>query len=760
METISNASTDFGPENLPPSAMRLAKHGYVGVLTFDDSLSKMNTLSKRSAEDFRRVFKQAVDDEDVRAIVLISGKKDQFFVGADIKMLRQARSAAELSNLSRMMQHDLNQLAESPKPVVAAIHGTCLGGGLEVALACHWRIGTDHPRSVFGLPEVMLGLLPGGGGTQRLPRLVGLTDALDLLLSGKRLSATRAHKLGILDTLVPQAGLLESAISVAQRLADGKMQRPPAHIDWKSAALENNPAGRALLFRKAREEVERKSAGHYPAPDAILEAVETGVREGMSRGLEIEAQKFGYLSQTPQARALMKLFFAQNGLRKNRGGSPRDPAQRVGIVGAGLMGSGIASISVQKNKHVVLHDLDWNSLSRARKIVFGDLNKRVKRGSISAFDRDAQMARLFSSVDIKSLAKCDIVIEAVFENLQLKHQVIRELEEILPEHAILASNTSALPISELAKISRRPEQLVGMHYFSPVPKMPLLEIVKTEQTSNRALSIATELGIEQGKTIIVVQDSPGFFTTRVLAPYLDEAAILALEGMDFHSIDEALRSFGFPVGPMTLMDEVGVDVGVHVAHDLAALFAPRFANNSAVRAGTDALEDMVKHGFLGRKAGRGFYQYGDASKSSKSKLSLFQNARKAISSWSPFASKQHRPINEHVRKIFSAHAGTLEPRGHPRDEARDRLVLRFVNECALCLQEGVISQPSDGDIGAVFGLGFPPFLGGPFSYVDQRGAGDIVRTMERFADSYGSRFQPCDLLVQYAKTSRRFFGAT
>ena len=759
METLSDSSTDFASEGHSPSAVRLEKHGNVGVLTFDDSLSKMNTLSKRSAEDFRRSFRQALDDDDVAAIVLISGKADQFFVGADIKMLRQARSAAELSNLSRMMQNDLNQLAESPKPVVAAIHGTCLGGGLEVALACQWRIATDHPRSVFGLPEVMLGLLPGGGGTQRLPRVVGLQNALDLLLTGKRLSAKRACHLGLIDSLVPQAGLLSSAISIAQRLAEGKMQRPAIELDWKSTALEKNPAGRTILFRKAREEVERKTGGHYPAPFAILDAVETGVREGIARGLEVEAQKFGYLSQTAQARALMRLFFEQNALKKNRVGAPRDPAHRVGIVGAGLMGSGIASVSIQKNKHVVIQDLDWDALAKARKAVFRDLDKRVERKSVTAFERDAQMSQLFASVDKKSLNKCDIVVEAVYENLELKHRVIREIEEITPEHVVLASNTSALPISELAKMSRRPEQLVGMHYFSPVPKMPLLEIVKTEQTSNRALSIAIQLGLDQGKTIIVVQDSPGFFTTRVLAPYLDEAGILALEGMDFRAIDRALQAFGFPVGPMTLMDEVGIDVGVHVARDLAALFEPRFASNSAVKACTAALEDMVKHGFLGRKTTDGFYRYEERPQSEGTGPSFLRNARKAVSSLASIPSRKKRPVNEQARRIFAAHAGTVQPRAHPQDEAQDRLVLRFVNECVLCLQEGVISQPGEGDVGAVFGLGFPPFLGGPFSYVDQRGAGDIVRTMERFADTYGSRFLPCDLLVEYAKTSRRFLGA-
>lgn len=760
MEMTLTHDTSSADVTVTPRAMRLTQQGEVGILTFDDSLSKMNTLSKRSAEDFRLVLKLALDDNEIRAIVLISGKPDQFFVGADVKMLSQARSAGELSNLSRMMQHDLNRLADSPKPIVAAIHGACLGGGLEVAMACHWRVATDDARSVFGLPEVMLGLLPGGGGTQRLPRLVGVSDALDLMLTGKRLSAKRAHKMGLVDSLVPQSGLLDAAVEIATRLADGQLTRHTPNASWKTVALEQNPAGRALLFRKARQKIQEKTRGHCPAPKAILDVVEKGMREGFTEGLEAEAQTFGDLSQTSQARALMKLFFAQNALKKNRYGKPRAPIQRVGVVGAGLMGSGIASVSLQKNKSVVLQDVDWEALARARKSIFGDLEQRVKRGSVTSFERDVQLARLAGSVDGAGLKRCDIVIEAVYEELSLKHEVIRNLEEILPEHVVVASNTSALPIAEIAKVSRRPEQLVGMHYFSPVPKMPLLEIVKTEQTSNRTLSLATQLGIEQGKTIIVVKDSPGFFTTRVLAPYLDEAGILALEGMAFDALDEALQAFGFPVGPMTLMDEVGIDVGLHVARDLETLFAPRFGENSAVRANSDAMANMVNHQLLGRKSGRGFYCYDEPTSRTARAKHKAPNARGILSSLHSALKRNKREPNAQARQLFAAHAGAMQPRTHHATEAQERLVLRFLNECALCLQEGIIAQPSDGDIGAVFGLGFPPHLGGPFSYIDQRGPGDIVRELERLSHACGSRFEPCALLVDHAKTGQKFYSTS
>jgi enoyl-CoA hydratase/long-chain 3-hydroxyacyl-CoA dehydrogenase len=715
----------------------------VAVIRMDDPDKKVNALSESFATELQAAFDKIANDATVKAGVLISTKPDCFIAGADIEMLQACRSAAEVQKLGRGMQEQLNRLEQSDKPVVAAIHGSCLGGGLEVALACHYRICTEHKKTILGLPEVMLGLLPGGGGTQRLPRLVGLQASLDMMLTGKNIRPRKAKKMGLVDEVVEPFGLEQVAITAAKRLAEGDLKRKEREPSAQDRALEETGAGRLVVFRQARQMVMAQTKGNYPAPLAILDVVEHGLKNGFAAGLEEESRRFGELGMTKEAAALMSLFFAQTALKKNRYGKPEVNTDTLGVLGAGLMGAGIALVSVQKGMRVHLKDISWDGVAAGKKAIYKELDKRAKRKAMTSFERDRLMANVIGQLDYEGFNNCDVVIEAVFEDIKIKHRVISELEEHIHDDCVFASNTSALPITEIAKGSKRPENVVGMHYFSPVHKMPLLEVIVTDQTRKEAAALAVDVGLKQCKTVIVVKDGPGFYTTRILAPYMDEASIIGQEGIDFYEFDQMMMRFGFPVGPITLLDEVGLDVAAHVAKDMGPFFAERFGERD-----TSALDAMVKAGYLGRKAKAGFLLYGQ-DKSPAAGLKKF--IKKGLGQGGG------KPVNPGAMEIFRAH-GADAGKGSKLDETevQHRMAMRFVNEAVLCLEDGILENPRDGDIGAVFGLGFPPFTGGPFRYIDTEGAGKVVQIMEKLADKYGKRFAPAQTLVDMAKSGKRF----
>jgi enoyl-CoA hydratase / long-chain 3-hydroxyacyl-CoA dehydrogenase len=743
-ETPHSMKTDTSENGESRAAVRLGRRGDVAILTFDVPGEKMNTLSRESTMALQRALTEVESDATIRAVVLISGKEDNFIAGADVKMLQSCKTATEVAQLSQEMHKELNRLERSKKPVVAAIHGACLGGGLEVALACHYRICTDHPKTVLALPEVMLGLLPGAGGTQRLPQLVGLQDALDMMLTGKNIRPQRAKKMGLVDVVTVPFGLEDTAVQAASELANGTRKRRERERRPQEVALEDTSPGRAVVFHQARTLVMDKTLGNYPAPLAILDVIETGMSKGFERGLEEESRRFGELAMTPEARNLMRLFFAQSALKKNRFGRPREDAKTIGVLGAGLMGAGIGLVSVLKDKRVLLKDMSLDGVGRGKKTIYSELNKRTKRRAITPFERDRLMSSVLGQTDYKGFERADLVIEAVFEDLDLKHRVIREVEEHISEDCVFASNTSALPISKIAEGSKRPENVVGMHYFSPVHKMPLLEVIVTEKTSREASALAVQVGIQQGKTVIVVKDGPGFYSSRILAPYMDEAALLALEGIDLHEFDRLMKAFGFPVGPITLLDEVGIDVAAHVAKDMQPFFEPRFGPRDR-----GPLEAMVKEGFLGRKAGKGFFLYDTKKKKGPDLEAVVKGLYDKVR-----GRAGGKPINPGAVAILQQHG---HKSGRFDDaEVQQRMTMRMVNEAVLCLEEGILENPVDGDVGAVFGLGFPPFLGGPFRYADSLGASRVVSIMERLAQTYGKRFEPAKLLVEHAKSGTTF----
>lgn len=694
----------------------------VAVVWLDQPNEKINKVSLEFVKEIDELFQQLESDNGVKAVVIASKKKD-WIAGADIEMFGKVKQKGDFIQFTRNGHESLFRLERSKKPVVAAINGACLGAGTEIALACHGRIVSDDKNTHFALPEVMLGLLPGGGGTQRLPRLIGIQKALDMMLTGKKIYAKKALSIGLADKITTKESLLNAAIDFALQLTQAPLKRKDKRT-LVEKILESNAITRGIIYRKAKEMVMKQTLGNYPAPLKILECVEIGMEEGMDKGLEAEAVKFEELILTDVSRQLIRIFFNMTEKKKNP--YPTDKIKRtdtIAMVGAGFMGAGIAQVSAMDGIRVLLKDIKEETIAAAKQTIWKDLEKKLKRKTMSRPEADAIMNRIESKLDYTGFDKADIIIEAVFEEIKLKQRIVAECEAAARPDTIFASNTSALPIARIAEKAARPENIIGMHYFSPVPKMPLLEIIKTPQTADWVVATCFELGIRQGKTCIVVNDGPGFYTTRILAPYMNECFLLIEEGCDAGLIDKAMKKWGFPVGPVTLQDEVGIDVGAHIMKgELAEMAKQREGART-----TDAIIKMFNDGCYGKKNKRGFYKYDEKGKK--------------------------QGIDENVYQYF----GNPKRKEFTIETIQNRMGMMMLNECLLCLQEGILENPTDGDIGAIFGLGFPPFTGGPFRYIDREGAAKILALMDDLTAKYGARFKPAQLLRDYAKEGRKFY---
>ncbi|MFN8580571.1 MAG: 3-hydroxyacyl-CoA dehydrogenase NAD-binding domain-containing protein [Gemmatimonadaceae bacterium] len=580
------------------SAIDLTVEDGVGILTLDVPGESVNIISRVVKDEMRRAFDELDRRSDIRAAVLISGK-ESFVAGADIEEFLQWKTAADAEAASREGHGLLDRLEHLRTPVVAAVHGACMGGGTEAILACAYRIASDHPKTVIALPEVQIGLLPGAGGTQRLPRTIGLQAALDMILTGKSVRAKKAAQIGLVHELVQPSILRSIAVERARQLADGRIPRnPPArHHTARNILLDDNLVGRAVVFRQAREQTLAKTKGNYPAPLMAIEAVAAGY-QGEDRGYREEARLFGELAMTPVCRELIFLFFATTGLKKDSGTSepapPPTPVRKATILGAGFMGAGIASVAVQQGTIVRLKDASVERVGAGLAAVREVLKDRLTKRQITRQQFDDMLLQVGGTVDYSGVGGSDLVIEAVFEDLGVKQAVLREVEPLLPAHAIFASNTSTIPIARIAEAAQRPSRVLGMHFFSPVHKMPLLEVIVTPQTAPDAIVSAVAYGRAIGKTVIVVNDAPGFFVNRILAPYLNEAGRLLDSGAAIDVVDRALVEFGFPVGPITLLDEVGLDI----AGKSGAIFIDAFGERLAP---SQSLRRVVESGRLGRK---------------------------------------------------------------------------------------------------------------------------------------------------------------
>ena len=697
------------------------KQNGILVVTLDQSEEKVNKLTEELISEFQELLEQT-DPEDIEGIVLTSGKENNFIAGADVEMLKNKKAPEEIEDLSRRGNALLLKLENYPRPVVAAIHGSCLGGGLEVAMACNYRVASEHSDTVMGQPEVKLGLLPGGGGTQRLPRLIGIQNALTYMLTGKNIYPRKAYKLGLVDELTHRDAVVRAAKAAVKKLRNGKFERE----DKRSLAhqlMEGMSPLRKIIYSQARKRAQSNTKGNYPAPDKIIDCVQQGYENGIKAGLELESENFGKLAATPESQALVNLFFAMQGAKKNPEEDKSADIEKIGVLGAGLMGSGIADVSANNGYRVLLKDQNMEQAGEGKKSVWERLEEKRQKKIISSFERDRISSLVTPTASYDGFENTDLVIEAVFEDLELKQNIVKEVEKNTPKHCIFASNTSSLPIGKIAEASKRPGQVVGMHYFSPVPKMPLLEIITTEQTEDWVTATAREVGIQQGKHVIVVNDGPGFYTTRILAPFMNEALMLLEEGISIEELDSHMKQFGFPVGPAALFDEVGIDVAAHITEVLSDLFGERGVDPS--RKPTELFED----GFKGKKNRKGFYNY----ESNKGKT------------------KKKDP-NKEIYRYF----GGPDRKSMDRETVQQRMVLTMVNEAAWCLQEEILNNPTDGDLGAVLGLGFPPFLGGPFRFIDREGAGTIVDNLRKFEQKHGPRFTPAGILEDYAQSSKKF----
>jgi 3-hydroxyacyl-CoA dehydrogenase/enoyl-CoA hydratase/3-hydroxybutyryl-CoA epimerase len=699
----------------------LDDHGILTV-SIDVPGESMNVLNQALAEDFTQLAERIQQDSAIKAIVLISGKDNSFVAGADIKILTAVKTAEDGKRIAAGGHEVFNRISASSKPFIAAIHGPCLGGGYELALACHYRIATDDRKTKIGLPEVMLGLLPGGRGASLVPRMVSLPNALDLLLTGKQLDAKRAKKMGLVDEVVSPTILADIAAKTALKFAERKL---PKRKQSMKDRLLRIPGIRGIILKKAREQVMKTTRGLYPAPLAILDVAETSLGSSLKQTLDVESTEFGKLAVSPEAKQLMNIYFASNDLKKEtfiESDATAHAVDHVGILGGGLMGAGIALVSIDKGEASVrMKDIRHEGILSAYKHIDSFYRQRIKRRILSKEQAKKRINQLTGSLNYSGFKQCDLIIEAVFEDLTLKQQMVADIEALGNEDTVFATNTSSIPIGDIAAKAERPANVLGMHYFSPVEKMPLLEIIRHEGTSDQAVATAVAFGKKQGKTVVVVKDGPGFYVNRILAPYINAAMTCGMEGVPFDKIDEALVNFGFPVGPFKLLDEVGIDVGSKVQPILEEAFGERMK-------GPGLQNQFAASNRLGKKSSKGFYLY-DKPKNSKT-----------------IDESVYRELNITPNKEM------------PASKIVERCLLLMLNEAVLCLEDGTIGCPRDGDIAAIFGIGFPPFLGGPFRHMDKRGLSTTVAALHRLQRNNGDQYAPATLLVEKANYEESFYG--
>jgi 3-hydroxyacyl-CoA dehydrogenase/enoyl-CoA hydratase/3-hydroxybutyryl-CoA epimerase len=702
----------------------------IAAATIDVPGRSMNVLAPAFTDDLATLLAEVTTRPDIRSLLLTSGKPGEFVAGADIEDLARAYdegwTAADGARHSQELQRLLRALETCGKPVAAAMNGLALGVGLELALACHYRVLVDDPKAVVGLPEVSLGLLPWAGGTQRLPRLIGIERALPLMLSGNPIKPEEALRLGVVDAVVARDQVLDTA----RRWLTGS---PCAVQPWDEKGYRI-PGGAGCLaphavqsFHVGTAAVRARTAGNLPAPKAILSAVFEGTQVPITTGLAIESKYFGALLAHPVSRNLMRTTFLSKGaadrLARRPAGIPPSRVRTLGVLGAGAMGAGIAHCAAGAGIEVVLLDRDQATAERGRDYARRLLGQAVERGVVTADVMQAQLDRIRPTTRFQDLAGCDFVVEAVFEDRAIKADVTAQAEAAIPPGTIVASNTSTLTIASLAARSRRPAQFIGLHFFSPVERMPLVEVIVGPQTSAATLARALDLVALLRKTPIVVHDGPAFFTTRVFCAYIDEGMQMLADGIEPALIENAARLAGMTIGPLAVTDETTQALRWQVVQQAVADGLPdRFTQPAGLSVLRVLCERLNRRG---RRHGGGFYEYPE-----KGRKYLWPG----LSEHFPPASRQ--PDVEIVKQ---------------------RLLYIQALEAARCLEEGVLTEPADGDLGSVLGIGYPPWTGGVLSFIDTVGIATFVAGCERLAAAAGLRFAPSPWLRARAGQGTSFY---
>ena len=719
----------------------------------------VNLVDERLLTTLSEVIDALDADDDVIGAVLTSRDPKTYLAGGDVAAFLGYSSESEVVGAIARGNEVLRRIETWRKPLVAAVDGACLGGGTEVALAAAAVVASDSPHTRFALPEVKLGLLPGLGGCVRFPQRVGLIKALDVIVSGRNVYAREALASGIVERVVPVDELVATARRTVEQLAAKHRargaSRPGRWARWRRSGTPRLtrealrlPVVLDYLLSSARTRTLAATHGNYPAPLRAIEVLGVWARRGRAAGEAASAAAFAELLFTPEARALIRLFFAQTAARKNRWAAAAKPVTNVAVIGAGLMGAGIAEVSATSGFSVRLKDVSPDVARKGRAAAATAIAARVGKG-LTQTEASEATERLQVASTYEELEGAHVTIEAALEDVDLKRGILAAVEAVTEPGHLFASNTSAIRIEDLAAAAERPEAVVGMHYFSPVPKMPLLEVVVTRHTEEWAVATATELGLKQGKSVIVVLDGPGFYTTRVLSVYLAEAVQALRDGAAAAGLERAMVAAGFPLGPLALMDDVGIDTGAKIEAVLEPLLIERGyrsrvthetgADNEASDASGDHASGisgvLAEAGFLGRKARKGFYVYEGDKRSRELDVRAFLAAGLPL----PGDSSD------------DGHAGP------PLEALVQRLLLTFAREAVLCLEDGVLRSARDGDVGAVLGLGFPPFLGGPFNMLDEIGIAEAVVRYESLSADHGDRFLPPRLLLDMAAAGQRFY---
>jgi 3-hydroxyacyl-CoA dehydrogenase / enoyl-CoA hydratase / 3-hydroxybutyryl-CoA epimerase len=700
----------------------------VGWITFDDPERPLNVLS----ESVMRGFAEALDDARaagregrVRVVVIRSGKPDSFIAGADVDAIASIEDPAQAETKIRLGQAIFMDVETMPVPTVAAIHGVCLGGGTELALACRYRILSDSDKTKVGLPEVMLGILPGWGGTTRLPRLVGLQAALDMLLTGKQINPRKAKRIGFADAVVPAdifAGMIDEFVA---GVLDGTTTRAKPKRGLMTRLLDESYPGRKLVIRTARKKVLAGTGGHYPAPLRILDVLDRNLSKSVERSLEEEARAEAELIVSPVCKNLVHVFHMREAARKvGVGGGEAREVHALGVLGAGVMGGGIAQLAAYKDIRVYMkdirHDAVTGGLQHARQL----FDKAVKRRKLTRREAAQHMELITGGLEYHGLSNADLVIEAVVERMEVKRAVLAEAEQNVSPDCVLATNTSSLSVDTMAEALGRPERFCGMHFFNPVHRMPLVEVIRGADSSDWAVATVYALALRLGKVPVVVGDGPGFLVNRVLGPYLNEAGFLLGDGASIQEVDRAAKKFGMPMGPLRLIDEVGIDVSAHAGASLHEALGARLTPSPVLVA-------LGKTERLGKKGGRGFY--------------LYEKGRQ-------------KDVDETVYAELGSAVPAVRKKLTER-EIRRRLVVQMINEAARALSEGIVRTAADVDLAMIMGTGFPPFRGGLLRFADSVHPRGILDRARDLSEKYGDRFTPAPLIEELAAADRTFYDA-